>query len=55
MIIRVFVANCSKDLLHVEPKINALSNLSPELIVIQEKINSPTWKSKVINKWLFAL
>ena len=50
MIIRVFVANCSKDLLHVDPKIHALSNLSPELIVIQEKINSPTWKSKVVNK-----
>lgn len=50
MIIRVFVANCSKDLLHVEPKIIALSNLSPELIIIQETINSPTWKSKVVNK-----
>lgn len=50
MIIRVFVANCSKDLLLVEPKIIELSSLSPELIVIQEKINSPAWKSKVVDK-----
>jgi hypothetical protein len=50
MVIRVFVANCSKDLSFVESKIIELSNLSPELIVIQEKINSPIWKSKVVDK-----
>lgn len=50
MIIRVFVANCSKDWLLVEPKVIELSSLSPELIIIQEKINSPTWKSKVTAK-----
>lgn len=50
MIIRFFVANTSKEFVFVDIFIEKLTRLNPENIIVQEKINSQSWKKNVDRK-----